>query len=304
MKKHLLATVAAAAFATSLAHAQAPAPTPEHTVTGNMTIATDYRSRHLPDLWGGLLRPRADDPGRHRLLAFVRFLPRQLELEHQRQPVPERLEHRDGLLRRVEALLGRFRPRCRDIYYYYPGGTKLQGVAATGARAYTYVSNWEAYVGGSWKWFSLKYSYSFTNYFGLSQSAINGLCNPNNSACQTPTASGALGIPPLTQGSLPQNGDTKGTQYLFGAFDYEIMPKLTLTATAGYTWVGNYSQLNYFDFKVGATYDLAGWLLSANIIGTDADKQYWYACNQGCASGMKVREIGRTGLVLSVGKTF
>ncbi len=82
------------------------------------------------------------------------------------------------------------------------------------------------------------------------------------------------------QGSLPQNGNTKGTQYLLGAFNYEIMPKLTFTATAGYTWVSNYNDLSYFDYKVGVTYDLAGWLLGANIIGTDADKQWWYAATR------------------------
>ena len=52
MKKLLLATATAAAFATSLAHAQTPAPTPEHTVTGNMTIATDYRFRGISQTFG------------------------------------------------------------------------------------------------------------------------------------------------------------------------------------------------------------------------------------------------------------
>ncbi len=87
-----------------------------------------------------------------------------------------------------------------------------------------------------------------------------------------------------------------------GAFNYEVMPKLTLTATAGYTWVKHYNDLSYFDFKVGVVYDWAGWLLGASIIGTDANKNYWYACDQWRPG--KVREIGTTGLVLSVGKTF
>ena len=309
MKRLLLATAAAAAFATSLAHAQAPAatpePTPEHTVTGNMTITTDYRFRGISQTFGQgffTVGPAIQGGIDYSHSSGVYLGNWNSSLSGNQFPNGSSIEM---------DFYGGWKHSWDDfgldigtIYYAYPGGTKLQGVDSNGNTAYTYVNNWEAYLGGSWKWFSLKYSYSFTNYFGLSQTAINGLCNPNYSACQTPTLSGLLGRPPLTQGSLPQNGDTKGTQYLFGAFNYEIMPKLTLTATAGYTWVGNYSQLNYFDFKVGATYDLAGWLLSANIIGTDADKQYWYACNQGCTSGSKVREIGTTGLVLSVGKTF
>ncbi len=52
MKKHLLASVAAAAFASQLAHAQAPAPTPEHTLTGNMAIVSDYRFRGISQTFG------------------------------------------------------------------------------------------------------------------------------------------------------------------------------------------------------------------------------------------------------------
>ncbi len=51
--------------------------------------------------------------------------------------------------------------------------------------------------------------------------------------------------------NLPRSGDTKGTQYLYGAFNYEVMPKLTFTATAGYTFVRHYNDLSYFDYKVG-----------------------------------------------------
>jgi len=304
MKELLIATATAAALATSLAHAQAPAaPTPEHTVTGNMTITTDYRFRGISQTFGqGFFTVGPAIQGGIDYSHSSGFYLGNWNSSLSGNQYPNGSSIEMDFYGGWKHSWDDFGLDVGTIYYAYPGGTKLQGTDSNGSTSYTYVNNWEAYVGGSWKWFSLKYSYSFTNYFGLSQSAINGLCNPNYSACQTPSATNP--IPPLFQGSLPQNGDTKGTQYLTGAFNYEVMPKLTLTATAGYTWVGSYSQLNYFDFKVGATYDLAGWLLSANIIGTDADKQYWYACNQGCGSGSKVREIGSTGLVLSVGKTF
>ena len=122
----------------------------------------------------------------------------------------------------------------------------------------------------------------------MSESGVAGLCNPA-------TARAA------TTASLGRNGNTKGTQYLMGAFNYEIMPKLTLIATAGYTWVKHYNDLSYFDYKVGVTYDWAGWLLGASIIGTDADKQWWYATNR---HRRRTARSGRSGLVLSVGKTF
>ena len=52
MQKLLLAAAAAAAFTSAVAQAQAPAPTPEHTVTGNLTIATDYRFRGISQTFG------------------------------------------------------------------------------------------------------------------------------------------------------------------------------------------------------------------------------------------------------------
>jgi len=49
---------------------------------------------------------------------------------------------------------------------------------------------------------------------------VTTLCNPDNTGC-TP---------------LSPNGNTKGTQYLIGALNLEIAPKLTLGASVGYTW--------------------------------------------------------------------
>lgn len=43
------------------------------------------------------------------------------------------------------------------IYYWYPG-TKNPGVVSA--------DTWEGYLGLGWKWLGVKYSYSFTDYFG------------------------------------------------------------------------------------------------------------------------------------------
>ena len=280
MKKLLLATAAAAAFATSLAHAQAPAPTPEHTVTGNMTIATDYRFRGISQTFGeGFFTPGPAIQGGIDYSHSSGFYLGNWNSNVSGNEFPNGSSIEMDFYGGWKHSWDDFGLDVGTIYYAYPGGTKF-----TYSGGSTNINNWEAYVGGSWKWFSLKYSYAFTDYFGLSQPVVTGLCNPTNSGCTT----------------LSPNGDTKGTQYLMGAFNYEIMPKLTLTATAGYTWVKHYNDLSYFDYKVGLTYDLAGWLLGANLIGTDADKNYWYATN----GAGKTREIGSFGLVLSVGKTF
>jgi uncharacterized protein (TIGR02001 family) len=286
MKKLLLASAAAAAFTTSAVQAQTPAPTPEHTVTGNMTIGTDYRFRGISQTFGeGFFTPGPTIQGGIDYSHSSGFYLGNWNSNVSGNQFPNGASIEMDFYGGWKGSFGDFGVDVGTIYYYYPGA-KLPGIDSNGNSNFTTAYNWEGYVGGSWKWFSAKYSYAFSDYFGLNADTIQGFvgCNPSRSGC-TP---------------LSRNGDTKGTQYLMGAFNYEIMPKLTLTATAGYTWVRHYNAMDYFDFKVGVTYDLGGWLLGASIIGTDANKDYWYAVN---GEG-KVREIGTTGLVLTVGKTF
>jgi hypothetical protein len=47
--------------------------------------------------------------------------------------------------------------------------------------------------------------------------------------------------------------------------------------------------------RTTATYDLAGWMLGANVYGTNADKTLYT---------FKGKKLGETGLVLSVARTF
>lgn len=289
MRKLLLATAATVAIgAPMVAVAQAPAApaaTPEHTVTGNMAIVSDYRFRGISQTFGEgffVVGPAIQGGIDYSHSSGLYLGNWNSNVSGNQYPNGASIEM--DFYGGWKHAWGDFGLDLGTIYYAYPGGTKLPGLDSSGNTTFTTVKNWEAYVGGSWKWFSAKYFYSFTDYFGLSQDVVTTLCNPSNGGCTT----------------LGPNGNTKGSSYLMGAFNYEIMPKLTLTATAGYTWVNHYNKLDYFDYKVGVTYDLDGWLLGASIIGTDADKDYWYATN---GTG-KIREIGTAGLILSIGKTF
>ncbi len=284
MKKIMLASATVAALGSGIVQAQAPAATPEHTLTGNMAIVSDYRFRGISQTFGEgffTVGPAIQGGIDYSHSSGIYLGNWNSNVSGNQYPNGSSIEM--DFYGGWKHAWGDFGLDVGAIYYAYPGGTKLPGLDSSGNTTFTTVKNFEAYVGGSWKWFSAKYYYSFTDYFGLSQDVVTTLCNPGRSC--TP---------------LAPNGDTDGTQYLTGAFNFEIMPKLTLTATAGYTWVAHYGSLDYFDYKVGLTYDLAGWLLGASIIGTDANKDYWYATN---GTG-KIREIGTAGLVLSIGKTF
>jgi len=278
MKNFLLGSAVIAAVAAPTATlAQAASPPP---LTGNMTIASDYRFRGIsqtfagPAIQGGIdyAHPSGIYLGNWNSNVSGNQYPNGSSIE---------MDFYGGW----KGSWGDLGLDIGAIYYAYPG-SKFLPVNVNSIREQETIENAEAYIGASWKWFAAKYYYSFTDYFGLTEDVVNTVvgCNPKEPAC----------IP------LARNGDSKGTQYFTGSVTVEIMPKLTVGASAGYTSVRNYRDLNYWDYKVGLTYDASGWQLGAAIVGTDADKKYWYAVN---GEG-KVREIGKAGLVLSVGKTF
>jgi uncharacterized protein (TIGR02001 family) len=285
MKNTLLTIAAAVSLAAPvIASAQAAAmATPEHTVTGNLTITSDYRFRGISQTFGsGFFVPGPAIQGGIDYSHSSGFYVGNWNSNVSGNTFPNGAGiEMDFYAGYKWTLANDFGLDIGTIYYLYPGASYPEG----GGSFTSNTNNWEIYIGGSWKWFSAKYYYALTDYFGLNEGALQNW----------------VGVNPNTGGSpLPLNGDTKGTQYLTGSFTYEIMPKVNLIASVGYTWVANYGELDYFDYKVGATYDLAGWILAASIIGTNADKDYWYAVN---GEG-KVRETGKTGLVISVSKTF
>ncbi len=129
-------------------------------------------------------------------------------------------------------------------------------------------NNFELYLGGAMGPFSAKVFFALTDFFGLDE----------------------------TTGGK----SSSGSYYLDLNYSTEIAPKLTLGAHVGYQNVRNYSNLSYVDYKLGLTYDWTGWLLGAAVVGTDADKALYFATD----SSGSVKQVGKTGVVFSIGKTF
>jgi uncharacterized protein (TIGR02001 family) len=147
------------------------------------------------------------------------------------------------------------------IYYYYPGSGNKPG---------TYkIDNTELYVGGGWGPVSLKYSYAMSDFFGVT--------------------------------------DTKGAYYIDGTVTYPVTKELSLIGHVGYqgglkngariTELDGSVQTSITDWKLGATYDLAGWLLGASYIDTNRSFTLGTAV-------FKNTDIAKGTLVLSVSKSF
>jgi len=213
MRKTLLATaIAAAAALPGFAAAQASAP---HTVAGNLSIVSDYRFRGIsqtfvqPAIQGGIDYSHSSG----------------FYLGNWNSNVSG-LSYTDGTIEMD--IYGGFKfpagPVTLDVgllQYLYPGA-ELSGVK---------YDTLEAYVGASWKWFTLKYSVTLDDYFGVANS--------------------------------------DGSGYLDLSASYEIAPKLNLVAHYGNQTVKNNSAADYEDYKIGLTYDLNGWLLGLAYIDTD-----------------------------------
>lgn len=243
-------------------------PTPTHSFTGNANLASDYRFRgisqtfKLPAFQGGFDYAHASGFYLGNWNSNVSGLsyPNGAGLE---------MDVYGG----YKKSFGDFGFDVGLLQYYYPGAKFANG---------TKFDTLEAYVAGSWKWLSLKYSHTLTDYFGVKSATFGGSCNRDGVDCF---------------GAAP--GNSKGSGYLDLSASYEIIPKLTLSAHIGHQTVRHYGKLDYNDFKLGATYDLNGWLLGAAFITTDADKKWYYV-----TGGGRTKETGTATVVFTVGKTF
>lgn len=155
------------------------------------------------------------------------------------------------------------------ITYYYPGN---QVAGATDP------DTTEVYVGGSWKYVSLKYSRVVSDYF-------IGWGGP-----------GGLGV--------SANQKTKGSDYLDLSVNYPVAESWTILAHAGHQKVKNYTDASYTDWKLGVSKDMGYGTVTLAYTDTngkllDADGNNVYIF--GVAAPKKVAE-GR--LALSFLKTF
>ena len=157
------------------------------------------------------------------------------------------------------------------LYYYYPGAT----IGTTGVK----YDNGEIYFGAAYKWFSAKYSYGLTDFFGLKNTTAAGYAFT----------------------ALPANGNSKGSSYLDLNANFEVADKTTLTLHAGRQTVRHYGNLNYTDYKIGIARDFGFATVGLAVVGTNADKNYWRLSN---TSGTKTKMLGTSTAVLSVSKTF
>ena len=272
MRKFILTlSVAAAAFsAPMLATAQSASP-----VTGNLTIASDYRFRGISQTYLGPTIQGGIDYSHSSGIYLGNW---NSNVASQQFPVGSGIE--------MDFYVG-WRKSFGDIgidigtiYYYYPRAEwNAEAGSTTGDADF---NNWEVYIGASWKWLSAKFFYALSDYFGLADEQAGSWITHKDTA-----------VP------LGSRGGSDGTWYLDLGASFPLSKQLSIVAHYGMLEVEKYGELDYKDWKLGITYDLNGWILGAAYVDSDADEAYYYA---GGSDGLK--ETGKSTVVLSVMKTF
>ncbi len=261
-----------------------PTETPEHTLTANLGLFSSYRFRGIdqsfgkPALQGGVDYAHASGfyagNWNSNVSSGAGFPDGNLEMD---------------FYAGYKKAFGDFGLDLGGIVYYYPGSEgKVLGVGASSGA----VTNKELYIGGSWKFIALKYSYSIDDYFGLRGWDATGASTGKS---------------------------TKGTGYLDLSANYDLGDGWGINAHVGRLNLKNGYKGDYTDWKVGVTKDVGGWVFAASYIDTNAAgncsgaSSYQFYCftnkNSESASGTletgsHSKDAGRGIAVVSLSRTF
>jgi len=283
MKKSLIALALVSAFAAPAFAEEAAAPTPDHTVTGNMTLASSYRFRGIdqtfgkPALQGGIDYSHSSGVylgnWNSNISSGAGFPGGNLEMD---------------FYGGWKGAFGDFGIDVGALYYYYPGSSSNPFLNGSnnrdpGATVSGSVDNLELYVAGSWKFLTLKYSYAINEYFKLPKS--------------------------------------EGTSYLELNGAYDLGNGWGVNGHVGHLFAKDFDyayttgdrNIDYTDWKLGVTKDISGWVIGLAYVGTDAKGDcnsaefYCFASSvnrNGVADNSKFKNGGRSTAVLSVSKSF
>ena len=284
MNKSLIALALVGAFSAPAFAEEVPAAAPAAeapALTGNMSLVSSYRFRGIDQTFG---KPALQG-------GFDYSHSSGLYVGNWNSNVSSGAGFPEGNLEMdfyggYKMAIGDFGIDVGGLYYYYPGtdskplsgtNSKNPGRSTSGK-----VDNGEIYVGLSWKFLSLKYSYAVTDYFALP--------------------------------------DSKGTSYLDLSSTYDLGEGWGINGHVGHLYAKDYrygatagsDKIDYTDWKVGVTKDLSGWVLGASYVGTNAKGDcgtaefycFTNSLNASGNTGSKSKDAGRGIAVLSVSKTF
>jgi len=283
MKNKTLSLIALASLtllsATASAQATAPAAAsaaPEHTLTGNLSLNSDYRFRGISQSW---LLPAVQGgfDYAHSSGAYAGVWASNVSGNSYNNGAGLETDVYGGFKFNAGQVAGQdLTLDLGALAYIYPGARLNSAPGVASDKKY---DNLDLYLGLGYGAFSAKLSVAATDYFGLNSD----------------TAGYAY------FSSLGANGGSKGSAYLDLNYNFDLGQGITLGTHVGYLKVRNYGDLSYTDAKISIAKEILGLNWTAAVVGTDAKKDFYQVGN---AAGQDPKRVGGTGLVLSVAKAF
>lgn len=278
----LAAFAAIPAAVTAQTPAPAAAPPSDHTITGNVGLFSEYRFRGISQTFG---KPAIQG-------GFDYSHASGIYLGNWNSNVSSGAGFPAGNIEMD--FYGGWKKAWGDwgldvgaIYYYYPGtdanaasGTTLVNPRNPAKTFNGRIDNKEVYIGGSWKWISAKYYYSFDDYFS----------QPGTKGSNYLDVSGTYDL-----------GDGWGMVGHVGSFRLK-----------GWSTGADVTKANYTDWKLGVTKDFAGWVFGASYIDANGKGScnaanpgyYCFANALPAGAGAKFKDASKSTVVLSVSKSF
>lgn len=258
MRLSIIAASLLSAFAAVPAFA-AEEPASAHTVTGNMTLASEYIYRGIaqtnrkPAIQGGL--DYSHSSGLY-LGAWASNISWLTDAQVSGVSAPIEIDTYGG----YKLALGDVTLDFGVLKYWYPG---------TYPAGYVSADTLEFYTGASYKFLTFKYSRSTTNLFGATSTQDDG--------------------------SIKK---TEGSQYFDLSANPELGGGFVLNLHAGRQLVANHPGASYNDYKIGVTKDIGGFAVSAAYITTTAKAEagafYRSALNRDLGADRIVVSVGKT----------
>jgi uncharacterized protein (TIGR02001 family) len=261
MKKSLIALALIGAFAAPAFAEEAAAEAPaEHTFTANIGAVTNYvfrgitQSQHQPAIQGGV--DYAHSSG-----IYVGTWASSIEWVNRRDYVYQKDNNIElDLYAGYKGAVGDFSYDVGAIRYFYPGSFNVAGTPVT-------ANTTEAYIAGSWKFFTLKYNRALTSFIGW--------------------------------GNTTADTKSKGSDYIDLTMTYPIDETLNVIAHIGHQNVKNNSFASYNDIKLGVTKDFGFAVVGLAYTATDADHKVLNG-----DYNFSGKNAGKQVLAASITKTF
>jgi len=278
MKNSLIILALATLSCTGLAYADgAPAaPAPEHSLTGNISLNSDYRFRGISQTWK-LPAVQGGFDYAHSSGFYAGTWASNVSGNSYNNGAGLELDLysgvKFGLSQDLTLDLG-------ALAYVYPGAKLNSAPGVATDKKYTNVDLYAALSAGA---FSAKLSIAATDYFGLNSD----------------TAGYAYFSSLAVNGE--RRGGSKGSAYLDLNYNFDLGNGLTLGTHLGHLKVQHYGELSYTDYKLSLAKEIVGLNWTAALVGSNAKRDFYQAGN---AAGQDAKRLGTAGLVLSVGKTF